>query len=208
MNGRPTNHPTASLGITPPGATPLNADEREGLLPGHIRTQGELNAWEATNILQAERWIASWQRRRDVLTVPFLTALHRRMFGETWRWAGTYRRSMINISPYPAFQVPQLMHDLVNDVRAQRAGDKGLDVDNIAIGYHHRMVRIHPWPNGNGRHARLAIDLALVAWGRPRFSWGRNERLEYDGTKRTRYLSALRAADKHDYSELRAFVRS
>lgn len=193
-----------------PGATPLDPDEIEGLIPSHIRTQEELNVWEAQNILGAEAWIASWRRQRDVLTTTFLTQLHRRMFEETWTWAGTYRRSMKNVSPYPAYEIPRLMSDLVADVRVRYESSERTEsaLDEIALQFHHRLVRIHPWPNGNGRHARLATDLALEAWRRQRFTWGGATPLTREGLVRDRYLAALRAADNGDFSLLRAFVRS
>ena len=196
--------------ITASGATPLDPDENAALLPTHIRTREELNAWEALNIAAAEEWIASWRRRRDVLTTSFLAELHRRMFGETWAWAGRYRTSMKRVSSYPAFEVPRLMADLVADVRAQRASsdDTPAALDEIALRFHHQMVRIHPWPNGNGRHARLATDLLLESWGRPRFTWGHAALSARTGAERGTYIAALRAADGGDVAPLRAFVRN
>ncbi len=191
-----------------PGNTPLEDDERDGLLPGHILTRAELNQWEALNIAQVQDWLVH-RRRSEVLDVPFLQQLHRRMFGDTWKWAGTFRRSDKNVSPYPWTAVPQLMLDLVDNIAEQheRSARTPEALDDLAMRFHHQMVHIHPWPNGNGRHARLATDLLLRQWQRPPFSWGGSD-LKAVGGARSAYISALRAADAGDFTLLRAFARS
>lgn len=191
------------------GATPLDDDEAEGLIPGNVRIKSELNAWEALNVASGQEWAFS-RNAADPLSVVALQELHRRMFGETWSWAGRFRWSDKNVSPYHWSQVPTLLHDLVRDTRAQYdANPKTPEaLDEIAVIFHHRLVRIHPWPNGNGRHARLATDLLLRYWGRPLFTWGSNSDLISQGTARTRYLVALRAADEGNFESLEEFVRS
>lgn len=191
------------------GNTPLDDDERDGLLPGHILTRVELNQWEAVNIAQAHDWLA---RRRDtsILSLDFLRRLHRQMFDSTWKFAGTFRRSDKNISPHHWTAVPRLMQDLVDDTAEQheQSAKTPEALDDVAMRFHHQMVRIHPWPNGNGRHARLATDLLLRQWQRPPFSWGGGSDLEAHGGARAAYIAALRAADAGDFTLLRAFVRS
>ncbi len=191
------------------GGTPLNDDETEGLIPANVRTKSERNAWEALNIARAQE-LAFSRNATDPLSVDALKELHRQMFGETWNWAGTFRRSDQNLSPYNWSQVPALVQDLVRDTRAQYEASLKTPaaLDEIAMRFHHRLVYIHPWPNGNGRHARLAADLLLQYWGQPLFSWGSNPDLISQGTARTRYLVALRAADNGDFGLLREFVRS
>lgn len=191
------------------GATPLDDDEVEGLIPGNVRTKSELNAWEALNIARAQEWAFS-RNAADPLSVEALEELHRHMFGETWSWAGTFRKSDKNVSPYHWSQVPTLLHDLVLDTRAQFDASSRTPetLDEIALRFHHRLVRIHPWPNGNGRHARLATDSLLRYWGQPPFTWGSNSDLISPGTARARYLVALRAADEGSFGSLREFVRS
>lgn len=131
------------------------------------------------------------------------------MFGPTWSWAGHFRVSDKNISPYGWTNVPVLLHELVENTRQRyETSDKSPGaVDDIAIRFHHELVRIHPWPNGNGRHARLATDLLLRQWGRPRFTWGRGADLVKAGDARARYIHALRLADSGTLAELRSFVR-
>lgn len=191
------------------GATPLDDDETEGLIPANVRTKSERNAWEALNIAHAQE-LAFSRNATDPLSADALRELHRQMFGETWKWAGTFRRSDKNLSPYNWSQVPALVHDLVQDTRARYEASLKTPaaLDEIAMRFHHRLVRIHPWPNGNGRHARLATDLLLRYWGQPPFTWGSNSDLMSRGTARTRYLVALRAADEGDFGLLQEFVRS
>lgn len=192
---------------SPPDATLLDQNKNEGLIPEHLETQVELNQWEAVNIGDAERW-ASRRRTVVVLSTRALQDLHRRMFGRTWRWAGTYRTSDKNTSPYRWTQVPELMENLVANTQARyEASDRSPEaLDDVALRFHHELVHIHPWPNGNGRHARLATDLLLQSWGRPPFTWGEGARLS-DADLRARYIAALQHADAGDYSPLMQFVR-
>jgi Fic-DOC domain mobile mystery protein B len=189
----------------PAGATPLDPDESVGLLPGHIATREQLDEWEAENILAGERWARGATRRRDLLDDAFLRELHRRMFDATWKWAGAYRATEKNIGIAPA-RIAEEVRKLVQDTKAQLAG-RVAPLDEIAARFHHRLVWIHPFPNGNGRHARLLTDLILAANGAEPFTWGRGD-LEHPGEARERYLAALRSADARDLSPLLAFVRS
>jgi len=188
----------------PAGATPLDPDESAGLLPGHIATREQLDEWEAENILDGQRWAAGAAKRRDILDDVFLRELHRRMFGRTWKWAGTYRSTEKNLGVAPA-RIAEEVRQMLENTRAQIAG-KVAPIDEVAARLHHRLVWIHPFPNGNGRHARLLIDLLLVANGAEPFTWGRSD-LEHPGEARERYLAALRAADARDLAPLLAFVR-
>jgi len=187
------------------GATPLDPDESAGLVPGHIATREQLDEWEAENILAGERWAAGAAKRREILDDAFLRELHRRMFERTWKWAGSYRASEKNIGIAPE-RVAVEVRKLLEDTKARLAG-KVAPADEIAARFHHRLVSIHPFPNGNGRHARLLTDLLLAANGAEPFTWGRGD-LEHAGEARERYLAALRAADARDFAPLLAFVRS
>ena len=188
----------------PPGATPLDADELASLIPGHITTQGELNEWEQLNILQGDTW-AHKQQRKDLLDEAFLRQLHRRMFGETWRWAGEFRRSDKNIG-VDWLKIGVELRQLLDDVRFQ-IEHTSYPPDEIAVRFHHRLVSIHPFPNGNGRHARLMADLLAERLGQPRFTWGSQSLTDANDTRR-RYIAALQAADARDIAPLLAFARS
>ncbi|MEK7401576.1 MAG: mobile mystery protein B [Gemmatimonadota bacterium] len=190
------------------GNTPLDEDESEGLIPPHLSTRAELNQWEANNIESAQEWAT--QRISEVLDVTFLGELHQRMFGMTWEWAGSYRKSDKNITPHSWTQVPTLMRDLVDNTRAQydASSKAGTEVDEIAARFHHGLVHIHPWASGNGRHARLATELLLRQWGRPPFTWGNGSDLVSGGEPRSAYLGSLKDADRGDFASLIRFVRS
>lgn len=184
-------------------ATPLEAEEIEALIPSYITLRRELNEAEQANILKAEDW--AFRRRRTVLREAFLQDLHRRMFGRVWRWAGRYRTTNKNIG-VDAWQIPQALGQVIDQCRYW-VDHKTFPADTTAAHFHHKLVQVHLFPNGNGRHARLASDLFLVCLGRERFTWG-SVNLVDDGETRHTYITALRAADNHDIEPLLAFVRS
>lgn len=184
-------------------STPLSPEEREGLIPSYITLRGELNEAEQANILEGDNW--AFARKRNVLDQGFLNRLHERLYGHVWRWAGQYRNSQKNIG-VEHYHIPTELRTLLDDCRYW-VEHKTYPPDEIAARFHHRLVAIHCYPNGNGRHARMAADLLLVSLGRDRFSWG-SANLVDAGTTRAAYVAALRAADNHDYDPLLAFVRS
>ena len=189
-----------------PGATPLDPDEAAGLVPSHITTQADLNAWEQANILQAVRWVAR-QKKRALLTEGFVRDLHRRMFDQTWKWAGTFRQSNKNIG-VDRTQVAVKLLNLLDNTRFQ-IDHKVFEPDELVVRFHHQLVWVHAFPNGNGRHARLMADVLAQQLGRPRMTWGGADvELVSMGTVRDRYLKALREADQGQWSALIAFARS
>jgi Fic-DOC domain mobile mystery protein B len=184
-------------------STPLSAEELEGLIPSYITLRSELNEAEQANILEAEEW--AFKRKRDVLSEKFLNDLHKRMFGRVWKWAGQHRHTGKNIG-VDAYRLPVELRQLLDDVRFWISNET-YQPDEIAARFHHKLVWIHIFPNGNGRHARLATDLLLTALGQPRFTWGRKNLVDANETRQA-YVDALRAADQHDYGPLLSFVRS
>ena len=189
-----------------PGATPLDPDEAAGLVPSHITSQADLNAWEQANILQAVRWVAR-QKKRDLLTEGFVRDLHRRMFDKTWKWAGTFRQSNKNIG-VDRTQVAVKLLNLLDITRFQ-IDHKVFEPDELVVRFHHQLVWVYAFPNGNGRHARLMADVLAQQLGRPRMTWGGADvELVSMGTVRDRYLKALREADQGQWSALIAFARS
>ena len=188
-----------------PGATPLDPDEAAGLIPSHIANHAQLNEWEMVNILEGEHWAFS-RKHKNMLDSDFVRRLHKRMFGDTWRWAGTFRTTEKNIGIDP-IQIPLALHNLCEDVKTQLEY-KSYPLDEIAVRFSHRLVAIHPFANGNGRLSRTLADLLLVQHGAERFTWGAGADLVAEGDVRQSYLDALRAADDRDYGRLLAFVRS
>ena len=196
----------------PAGATPLDPDDAKGLIPTWVATRGDLNSAEQENIAKAIAWTSSRggpHTLASLLTDETVRNLHRRMFRDVWKWAGVYRRHDTNMgAPWP--YVPTQVRELLADVLAQTADPENLPwpADELAVRFHHRLVAIHPFPNGNGRHARLAADLLLELLGEPVFSWG-SENLNEDGASRAAYLDALQWADRElDYEPLLLFARS
>jgi Fic-DOC domain mobile mystery protein B len=187
----------------PEGATPLEPEEIADLIPTHITTHEQLNAWEQKNIISAEKWARS---KRDIISVHFIQALHKQMFNETWKWAGTFRCSGKNLG-VDWHTIPVELKKLCDDVSYQLE-HKTFSDDEIAVRMHHRLVWIHAFPNGNGRHARLMADLLIMQLGHPRFSWGINQDLYKATPIRKQYIESLRLADQGDYSKLITFARS
>jgi len=185
-------------------ATPLTPEEMQDLIPAHIADRRDLNAAEQENIARAQDWALNG-RRRDLLSEAFARDLHRRMLGDVWRWAGKFRTSQRNIG-IDYWLIAVQLRLLLDDVKAW-IEYRTYPPDEIAVRFHHRLVLIHPFPNGNGRHARLMADLLVMQLGRERFSWGRDS-LREAGAARARYIQSLRAADNGDISELLAFARA
>jgi Fic-DOC domain mobile mystery protein B len=187
----------------PHDATPLSPEEKEGLIPAHITVRRELNELEQQNILDATVW--AFERKRNPADEGFGQRLHRRMFGDVWRWAGQYRTTNKNIGVDRA-AIGQRLLEAFDNVRYW-IDHKTFPPDEIAVRFHHALVFVHPFPNGNGRWSRLMADILAVSLGQPRFTWG-SKSLRSDGETRKAYIDALKAADNHDFAALLAFARS
>lgn len=197
----------AITGTQAPGATELTADDLLGLkVPA--TTYAELNAFEAENILAGWRWATRSTKSRmpRLLTIDYLRELHRYMFGEVWEWAGENRQLEANVGVDPAIITPRLI-DVLGD-SSFWVINATYEPEELAIRLHHRVVQIHPFRNGNGRHARMMADLLLARHFRVRrLSWG-GSALGISDPRRDDYLAALRAADAHDYGLLITFCTS
>jgi Fic-DOC domain mobile mystery protein B len=185
------------------GHTPLGDDDRQGLKLSYITTRGELNEAEQENILRAR------QRRRPptleaLLDDEYLRNLHRAMFGEVWAWAGSYRRLETSIGIDPA-QIAVCVRSLVGDARIWAEHEEPL---GVAVRFHHRLVQIHPFPKGNGRHGRQAADYLMEGLGQAALTWGAMGGAGDVEETRRRYLAALREADGGELGLLEDFVVS
>lgn len=188
----------------PEGATPLDADDIEGLKFKHITTRLQLDELESANITAGLRWVGR-RRAGDILTDEFVRVLHKRLFGDVWMWAGTYRLTEKNIGIDP-LQISVQVHNLLGDARYW-AEHSVFPPKEAAARFHHRMVQIHPFPNGNGRHARIAADIFLQDYFRhPAISWASGTDLQADNERRNAYILALRAADAGNMAPLFDFV--
>lgn len=198
-----------TIGPEPTGATPLEEEDLVDLIPDFVTTRADLNLVEQANILRA----LPWARRRalrggptTVLEYSFLFDLHRRMFGDVWRWAGTQRRRITNIGVEPG-QIPEQLKQALDNAMYWHEHET-FSIDEFAARLHRRVVAVHPFPNGNGRCTRLLADLYLLAVGDAAFTWGSGGRLDEEGDARQIYLKALCAADADDYAPLVRFARS
>jgi Fic-DOC domain mobile mystery protein B len=184
-------------------ATPLTPEERRDLIPTYVALRRELNEVEALNVAGGERWALS--RKRDVLDEVFLQRLHLRMFGDVWRWAGKYRSSERNIGVAP-HMVPVAMRQTVDDAKYW-VEQKSWPPDELAVRFSHKLVSVHPFPNGNGRWSRLAGDLLAMQLGEQRFTWGSASIVSISDTRKT-YVQALKKGDAGDIAALLTFARS
>lgn len=192
------------------GNTPIRQEDAEQLIP-RISTMAELNEYETLNILEAGAWAFSSRTMTssDPLGEFYVRVLHRRMFDKVWKWAGKYRTNEVNIACDPAEIVQRIPQLLVNT--KYYLEHKTFPIDECLIRFHHQLVsKIHPFANGNGRHARMITDVVLVKYGQAEFSWGAGAKLVAEGSARAAYLAALRAldADENDVNPLLAFARS
>ncbi len=191
------------------GQTPLDEDESEGLKIPSISTKGELDEFEQKNIEEAVLWTVGTKIRVDTLfSESFIKSLHKRMYGEVWKWAGKFRQSEKNIG-IQSWRIPTELRVLLEDVKFWIENET-YPADEIAIRFKHRVVSIHCFPNGNGRHSRLMADLIVEKiFDRKTFTWGQsNSNLSNEIEARSNYLSALKKADSGDYANLISFARS
>ncbi len=188
----------------PDGATPLDPDEMEGLEFKHITTRGELNQLEQANIQDGLLWLKR-KRNSDVFTEEFLRELHRQLFGNVWTWAGKFRITGKNIG-VDAVQIPIELRLLFDDTRYW-VEHKTYPPLELAVRFHHRLVFIHAFPNGNGRHARIMADAILekILKTTP-IDWTGGHSLETMSKRRSDYIAALRSADRGDIDPLLKFA--
>ena len=192
---------------TDEAATPLTPEEMDGLIPSYIAYRSELNEAEQENIVRAQMWALARRSLRieTLLSEKFVKDLHRRMLGDVWRWAGKFRLGERNLG-IAHWEIAVALHGLLEDAKVWIEYET-YPRDEIAVRFHHRLVQIHPFPNGNGRHSRLMADLLVMRLGGVRFLWGRLG-LRDAGALRGRYIAALKAADAGEIAALLRFARS
>jgi len=189
------------------GQTPISEEEKEGLIIQTISNREELDEFEQLNIESAVEWSLRRNFTIDkILSIEFILNVHKRMFNKTWIWAGKIRTSNKNIG-VDKYQISQELKMLCDDC-VYWVKNNTYSKDEIAIWFKHRLVSIHPFPNGNGRHSRLCADILISHVFKERvFSWGRLN-LVKPGESRKKYLKAIYAADAGDIQPLLKFARS
>ncbi|RNL60878.1 mobile mystery protein B [Zhongshania marina] len=188
----------------PEGATPLDPDEMEGLKFAHVTTRGELDHLEQANIEEGLIWVKR-RRKGDLLDDQFLRQLHQKLFGDVWAWAGTYRKTEKNIGIAP-FYISVQLRQLLDDVRYWVENGTYRPIE-IAVRFHHKLVYIHPFPNGNGRFSRIIADQLLEERLEcSAIDWSGGYDLQEMNERRKDYINALREADAGNYAPLLEFV--
>lgn len=188
------------------GQTPLGEEEKNGLMIKSIASMRELDEFEQFNIEKAIEWtIRSKFKVETILSEKFVKQVHEKMFGGVWKWAGDFRKSEINIG-VSWINIEMELRYLLDDTKYW-IENKTYCPDEIAIRFKHRIVKIHCFPNGNGRHSRIMADIIIESiFEKEVFSWGFKNRLDADENRRN-YIIALREADNHDISQLLDFAR-
>ena len=189
------------------GQTPLDEEEKNGLLIPTIATREELDEFEQQNIEQAIQWALGRSFKAELIfTECFIRTLHKRMYADVWKWAGDFRKTNKNIG-IDRWQISTELKYLLDDAKYWH-DNKTYSPDEIAIRFKHRIVSIHCFPNGNGRHSRLMADIIIEKiYKQSVFSWGAANHSS-EGDSRKAYLKAVKNADKGDYNLLLNFARS
>lgn len=189
------------------GQTPLDEEEKEGLLIPTIAIREELDEFEQQNIEEAMQWVFNRSVKAEtILTEKFICNLHKRMYGDVWAWAGKFRKTNKNLG-IDKWQIPMALKTLCDDTLFW-IQQETFPADEIALRFKHRIVSIHCFCNGNGRHSRLMADAIIsMVYKMPLFSWGADD-LVQEGKARANYLKAVRAADNGDFELLLRFARS
>lgn len=188
----------------PDGATPLGPDEIRGLKFKHVTTRGELDELEQANMQEGLRWLFA-RKRGDVLDDAFLRTMHVRLFGDVWDWAGTFRQRELNIGIEP-LQIAVQLRMLLDNARVWAEEEVFVPLE-AAARFHHRLVEIHLFPNGNGRHARIVADLYLRDYFKHSgIIWSGVKDLQVNSKRREAYIASLRSADAGEFIPLLNFV--
>lgn len=193
----------------PEGATPLDADEMQGLLIDTITTQAELNFVEQQSIIESSKWIFE-TNHKTILTDQFFKKLHKKMFQSVWTWAGFHRTTNKNIGVEP-YKISTEIKKLCDDCEYW-IENQTYDWNEIAARFHHKVVWIHPFANGNGRFSRILTDILLKKHNQTTLTWGRNtfskDDFSSESALRTEYILSLREADNKKFRKLIHFIRS
>jgi len=189
------------------GQTPLDEEEMHGLKIKSITTQGELDEFEQLNIEKAVEWtIHTKLNPENILTEKFIKALHKRMYADVWKWAGEFRKTEKNIG-VPWTQIGIELKNLIDDTKYW-IENKTYAPAEIAIRFKHRIVSIHCFPNGNGRHSRMMADIIIESiFGEELFSWHQSNRIKPNETRKE-YIDALKKANNGNVDQLIKFAKN
>lgn len=189
----------ALIGEIIAGRTSLTVQDLQGLKLPFVKTRAQLSAVEGPNIVSGKQATLTSRKSRvpNMLSVEYLRELHSRMFNDVWDWAAQIPSTELQnefAASVPGIR-PQLSI-LYADAIEYWLNDKRMTPEEFAVRVHHRVVKIHPFRNGNGRHSRLLADLLLSEnFGLETFTWGGSAQLGAGDLYRQPYLEGLKAAD-------------
>jgi len=183
------------------GATPIDVSY---IIPKHIRNQKQLDEWESANILEATKKYLS-RKKKTTFDINFVKEVHHKMFDKTWEWAGKFRQINLNFG-VDKHKILEDIKKLMDDIKYWQSNNNNLNILEQSVRIHHRLVFIHPFHNGNGRHARLMADIYLYAHGHSLPNWPDAGKIRSTNI-RHKYIETLKAADKGDYNPLEKFTR-
>jgi len=186
------------------GATPLDPDQIKGIRFSHLTNMGELDELEDANIQKGLEWL-NRQKAEDYLSIEFLSKLHEKLFGDVWKWAGKFRTVEVNISKYRSYDVGPQLKSFFEDAKLWISGGQ-MSWDEISAEMHHRLVTIHPFPNGNGRTTRIFTEYVQRRNNQPISSWMASLNHK-PRERRSKYIKALQSADKCDFTMLIDFMK-
>lgn len=191
----------------PIGATP--GDDLSGLLRTDLIERRDRDAVELEAIDQAYREYIFKPGRKALkdgwFSDEFIRGVHLDMFGTIWDWAGKYRTTELNLGVAPHL-IPEQIQLLCGDFKYWSSREGSMDIIEIAARMQNRLTKIHPFRNGNGRHARLMTDIFLSSRGHPLPRWPQVQLMTDGHEIRECYIEAMKAADNGDYSKIIAFM--
>jgi Fic-DOC domain mobile mystery protein B len=189
------------------GQTPLDEEEKEGLKIKSITTQRELDEFEQLNIEKAVEWtIHTKLKPENILTEKLIKNLHKKMYGDLWKWVGQFRRTEKNIGIL-WIKIGIELKSLLDDTKYW-IEYKTYSSEEIAIRFKHRIVSIHCFPNGNGRHSRMMADIIMESiFGGEIFTWHQSNMIKANQTRKL-YIEALKEADNGIIKPLIEFAKN
>ncbi|RLA29618.1 MAG: mobile mystery protein B [Gammaproteobacteria bacterium] len=191
-------------------ASDVTVHDRSGLLLSSSPppSDEDINQAELVGIVEATDWAK--KTRLSPNEVKFWQRLHAQMFGQVWSWAGEWRQHEPNIGVPPQDIQPD-MKNLQDDLAFWLSEKCDMAALELIARFHHRLVYIHPFSNGNGRWGRLITDvLAARVLGMTPLTWARGGHglRDIESDERKKYIATIKAADKGEFGPLMEYLKS
>lgn len=193
----------------PKGATSYK-ETAFGILP-----RSEIIPLEAEGTKRALQYVIKLSEKKAKITSKLIQDIHKKGFGFIFPdWAGKFRTVDVTVGEYepPHFsKIHELIKNLCDDLEErlkhiplpENEEQFLAEIISLLAWFQHRFVWIHPFRDYNGRVARLLTNLLVLNLGLPVL-----EIKAETGADRQRYIKAMKAADKNDYSKLEKLIAS